>query len=586
MARAVPTSRAPYPEADAAFRGPAIGTAVRPGPATLCLSTGTCSHCSGTSSPVLAAADDEVLDSLGEGDLVRIFNTSGPNDPAKHYTLGRPALLAQGRRYIEESRYFTVFAPRQSGKSTFFAQLAQAVEQDGRVPLYLNFESYGAVGAESFFKRLSFDLNFAFACRGLTFDVSLDDFNALSVALRKDVGRVTGQRPLVLVIDEIEGLTNVELLDGFLHTVREVYHTRAAHAVHSVVLCGVGNMVEVLESAASPFNIADQLELPYFTFDEVRELLGQHTDETGQVFAPEVAFQIHHYTQGQPGLVNAMARRLVTHDRADGAEVCIPDFYRCLDWFLTESIDKNLANVVAKALEKRDTMYEILYSVGGVDFTVHDPDLRFLFVHGLIEKDADGKASVRVPLYQSILVSRLKATVNGEARQFLPEGARDRYLLDDGTLDMDALLTAFRDYVCTSGYRAFQVARPVTEAVGQICLEGFLNFAVRQIFGGYTMLEAPAGRGRIDIMVFLDDRMYLIETKLRRSPRQVEQGRLQAAEYARAIGLDHVWYVVFDAKTSSDDAGSYPQHETVDGVVVSTHVVSFDPMVPSHIRTT
>ena len=42
------------------------------------------------------------------------FNTSGPCDPAKHYTVLREALVAQGIALAEQGRYFTIFATRQS----------------------------------------------------------------------------------------------------------------------------------------------------------------------------------------------------------------------------------------------------------------------------------------------------------------------------------------------------------------------------------------------------------------------------------------------------------------------------------------
>jgi len=35
---------------------------------------------------------------------------------------------------------------------------------------------------------------------------------------------------------------------------------------------------------ASPFNIADNLEIPYFTGEETFELLHRHEEETGQLF--------------------------------------------------------------------------------------------------------------------------------------------------------------------------------------------------------------------------------------------------------------------------------------------------------------
>ncbi len=51
---------------------------------------------------------------------MRYFNTSGPNIIKEHYTLMRPELVAEGLSAVNQSRYFTIWAPRQTGKSTYF----------------------------------------------------------------------------------------------------------------------------------------------------------------------------------------------------------------------------------------------------------------------------------------------------------------------------------------------------------------------------------------------------------------------------------------------------------------------------------
>jgi hypothetical protein len=74
-------------------------------------------------------------------------------------------------------------------------------------------------------------------------------------------------------------------------------------------------------NTAGPNNPADHYTLPVparlpdvrglITRDEVGELYGQHTAETGQVFLPEAVDRAYHLTQGQPWLVNALARQLI-----------------------------------------------------------------------------------------------------------------------------------------------------------------------------------------------------------------------------------------------------------------------------------
>lgn len=91
----------------------------------------------------------------------------------------------------------------------------------------------------------------------------------------------------VLIIDEVEGI-NDEYFHDFLHSVRNAYHSRKNHCLKSVVMIGVSNILDVISDNASPFNIADNLEIPYFTNDEVYDLLGQHEKETGQIIEKDV----------------------------------------------------------------------------------------------------------------------------------------------------------------------------------------------------------------------------------------------------------------------------------------------------------
>jgi predicted AAA+ superfamily ATPase len=62
---------------------------------------------------------------------MREFNTSGANNPDIHFTVMREAQLQQALEQIirpedpKGGRYFTLYAPRQTGKTTFVEQLVK-----------------------------------------------------------------------------------------------------------------------------------------------------------------------------------------------------------------------------------------------------------------------------------------------------------------------------------------------------------------------------------------------------------------------------------------------------------------------------
>lgn len=66
---------------------------------------------------------------------VRTFGTRGPVTPEKHYIVARTAELADFLRRVKEGRYLVIFAPRQTGKTTFFRRALQVLAWCKNLPL-------------------------------------------------------------------------------------------------------------------------------------------------------------------------------------------------------------------------------------------------------------------------------------------------------------------------------------------------------------------------------------------------------------------------------------------------------------------
>ncbi len=123
-------------------------------------------------------------------------------------------------------------------------------------------------------------------------------------------------RPLVLLLDEVDALIGDTLI-SLLRQLRAGYPKRPSLFPQTVILCGVRDLRDYrIHSSAeaqvitggSAFNIkAKSLRLGDFTPADVVALLGEHTQETGQVFTPPALERVWHLTQGQPWLVNALA---------------------------------------------------------------------------------------------------------------------------------------------------------------------------------------------------------------------------------------------------------------------------------------
>ena len=131
--------------------------------------------------------------------------------------------------------------------------------------------------------------------------------------------------PLVVLIDEIDSLRDAALL-SILRQLRDGFPDRPEAFPQSIGLIGLRDVRDYKIAAGgsdslntfSPFNIKVQsLTLRDFNREEVATLYGQHTTETGQVFSEEAIDLAFELTQGQPWLVNALAKEVV--------EVLLPD---------------------------------------------------------------------------------------------------------------------------------------------------------------------------------------------------------------------------------------------------------------------
>ena len=81
---------------------------------------------------------------------MRYFNTSGPNIPFRHYTLERKAIIKKGLELVNNEIYFTIWAPRQTGKSTYFRQLAEYLKKEGYKVALFSAEDYKHASVKSF----------------------------------------------------------------------------------------------------------------------------------------------------------------------------------------------------------------------------------------------------------------------------------------------------------------------------------------------------------------------------------------------------------------------------------------------------
>lgn len=500
---------------------------------------------------------------------MRYFNTSGPNIPSEHYTLPRKELIGNGLDLVHKNRYFTIWAPRQTGKSTYFRLLAEELVKEGYKVCHVNVEHL-AQSDESFL------------CHYLSKEMSKKVGRTITGDSLKwvfdDYLHTEKDEKYVLIIDEIESL-NPTIFNLFLHTIRQAYHNRSEHALKSVMLVGVSNITGVIQDNASPFNIADNLDIPYFTKTEIFELLGQHESETGQLFDTKVKAQIDHITAGQPGLVNGFALRMVEKNPIKKM-LEYADYLAVEDWYLYQALDKNVANIVNKAKNHQKFVEELLFTETRRPFSIYDERTHFLYTNGLIKRNEEGNIEFWVPLYKKCLQQYFYPRLNGEAEEIQRNLDIDEYFGEKGELNMDKVMQGYKEYAARRGFRYFiekeadGTPKGLLEAGLMYSFETYIQ-SFLQVMKGKSYLEPHVALGRSDLIINIRGQEFVIEGKIYYNITQFIDGKAQLAYYMQSLGLTKGIYLVF-----ADSKVTHPKViETVDtigNVQVTTYIVRYD----------
>ena len=529
---------------------------------------------------------------------MRSFGTEGRVRPEHHYIVPRTEEITDFISRVENGKYIVLFAPRQTGKTTFFRLALEALvaKDPTYFPIQLDFQTMRNTAPGTFYEQLYYQINrqieSVFQKRGevpsealtqflenttLTDHFSMEAFfeNLKSFLDNDSDNQRLASTKVVLLIDEFDGIPQT-VVSNFLYTLRQIYLSDVMHCPHSVGIVGVKNIAQLdYDRSVSPFNIQDEFRLPNFTLEQIRGLLSQYTDEVGQVFAPDVVESIHKETAGQPVLVNRLAQILTTEFDTPKTEPITMAHFLKAHTQLVRGRNINIQHLTTNI--RRDRRFEtllmnIMSHEEGSDFNLRDPHIDELATYGVIVEDADGMCQIANPIYLYCIMQAFKPTMNGLEQEYFHEDNIDGfrgYLTATGQIDMERLLDNFRDFIARAGFKILQVPDTPQESVGRHLLLTYLDLFARSV-GGVLSFETETGRGRMDLLITHKGRKYIVETKIWRGSIRYQAGKRQLAAYLKLEGAVQGYYVVFDHRSNPE-----PRVETeeLDGVVVRSYVI-------------
>ena len=493
--------------------------------------------------------------------LVRFFNTTGPCNPDDHYMLPPADRLrgAQLHRYVGDNLYWSLHAPRQTGKTTFLQSWAKELNATGAVATcYVSVERcQGLPTRDEAMPELCVAIQEWAKISGLPVpNASTEQPGSVLSSILINWSELIAPKPLVVLFDEVDVLEGDAMI-SFLRQLRGGFATRGIGKFPtSVALVGMRDLKDYLVASkdgkvvnpGSPFNIKeDSASISNFTKENVAQLFAQRTEETGQQIEPVALDYVWKQSGGQPWIVNNLFKRATLQILdADNYETVTLDHILQAREQMILGRETHLESLAYRIKDER--VRKVIETILTGD---SDPDLgesRGLEICqdlGLVVIER-GTPKVANPIYQEILARQISY-----GPQLAILEPTFRWQKPDGTLDMDALLKEFQKF-WRKHSEVWEIKSDYTEAFPHLLLMAFLQRITNG--EGHIEREYAAGRGRMDLFIDFKGAQHIIEIKLIRDydkPEEVkEEGIGQILWYRDRVGKNVPCYLlIFDRRS-------------------------------------
>lgn len=511
---------------------------------------------------------------------MRFFNTAGPCRPEYNYMLPFAGRLPNVEKIIDQQGYFILHAPRQTGKTTLILELAKQLTGEGKYAAVMLSVEVGAAFPDDIDKAEGAILGSWETSAKFWLPKELHppkwENGKPGERIKNALSHWTQNcpRPLVVFIDEIDSLQD-EVLISVLRQLRAGYPERPKGFPWSLALVGLRDVRDYKVASggsdrlntASPFNIkVESLTLNNFSEAEVTALLLQHTAETGQVFTAEALQLTFYLTQGQPWLVNALARQAVEFLQTDVSQPITAEIVEQAKEKLIERQDTHLDSLAERLREPRvrAVIEPILASSSEVSDLPFD-DVRFVQDLGLVKQKNGNGLEIANPIYREVIPTVLSYVT----RAFMPK-ISPSWLNADGSLNPDNLLESFLKFWRQHGQPLLKSVH-YHEIAPHIVLMAFLHRVVNG--GGSLEREYAIGTRRMDVCLRYGDFTLGMELKVWRDGMRepLAEDLEQLDQYLNGLNLETGWLVIFDQRSglppieerTSAEAATTPQGKTV-----------------------
>ncbi len=518
------------------------------------------------------------------------FKTTGLCTPEKNYMVDITDRLKQIREMVDKGDYFTINRARQFGKTTTLAALESYLRNDYDV-ISLDFQD---IGDEVFSNEFEFVKGFSnMLCDAKDYmgaplsDKFYDEFKEMGTKTPigtklNDLFRLffkwckENEKPIILIIDEVDSASNNQVFLDFLAGLRSVYLKREKRpdvpAFHSVILAGVNDIKhlkatirpEEQSKVNSPWNISADFDIDMtLSTAGIKGMLDEYeADHNTGMNTRQMAERIYEYTHGYPFLVSRICliidTKLVPDKFATLSEAWTDlGFDEAIKILLSESnmLFESLTGKLTNYPELREKLRGILLRGDTLEYLPYDEAQQQLRMYGFIRNEHN-TCVVFNKLFEITLYKQFLGKSRYDELKQLGTSEKSIFI-EDGVLNVPKIMQHFID----SQRFIYDRLKGETEEEAEKRTEKFLENEGRERFltylspiingvGTYSIEEQTRDHKRMDIVIHYLGKRYIIEVKIWRGERYNADGEQQLIGYLDRFGLDVGYMLSFNFNKS------------------------------------
>ena len=479
------------------------------------------------------------------------------------------------RKLVDDGKYFTINRARQYGKTTTLDALSSSISEE-YIVLGLDFQD---IGDAVFRTEGSFVQGMCrIICDTAEFldvpipDRYIEEFDKLNKKAEDSVKmdelfRVfarwikEAEKPVVLIIDEVDSAANNQVFLDFLAGLRSLYLKREKNTkfktFHSVILAGVTDIKHLRTKIRpedehrvnSPWNIAADFNIDMSLSEEgIRGMLDEYeADHHTGMDTAAIARSIREYTEGYPFLVSRICQLI---DEEVSKTMTLPLAWT--DRGIDEAVKLILAesNTLFQSLTKNLNNYpklkaairNILMEGTRLSYNPQQEEIAQLAMYGLIRNE-HGTVMIANRIFETMLYNLFLSDEELKNNIFSREGegAKNQFI-KDGRLDMRQIMERFIDtYTEVFGPLKDRFKEKDGRELFLLYLKPIINGT-----GNYYIEAQTRDQTRTDVIVDYLGEQYIIELKIWRGPRYHADGEEQIREYLDYWKLDSGYMLSFN----------------------------------------